>query len=777
MPQTTSRDLEGGHNLGMWRSSFQLVLPNFTDVRTDEPYEQHQSASNPSFQELDRDTRFRDGSWPLFSMYSNIAEEEDNKLAERWQKDADEILIFVRPSSCTILRALTHINYYQTGFFTVAVAVLLTSSTQDLRPNPQDTSAFYLANIYQILADPNTTVPPTSVPSAVAIPPPFSPPRYAVWVNSLWFLSFVIGLTCGLLATLSRQWARRYVAITQPPRCSPENRARMRAFFSNGVDKMHLPWAIEALSVLLHLSLLLFFSGLVIFLFNIDRTIFTSVIWWIGLFTIIYGWITLMPVFRHDSPYYAPLSSTAWTLYTSIQHTLFASLVFITWRTSSYQSYFLFRDLRNRYRHWISVGIRQAVEDTSMTSSPETDVRILNWTIGSLVDDDSLEKYFGTIPGFAKSNTVKIPGGELPFAHFKKFWVALCGFLGRTLSLDPLNESVKARRLIKCLNAMDVIPCPSHVQGFLYRLIDERLGQIPLSIETGHTLTRCCTNNDGNISQSAQYCVIRILMTVEERDDRWIALAKKQFGLPEHRLQYNLAYGNNSALLSILIHVIRQVIRADPSKPWLLSSLSNFDIHDTLPGLQNEFCALWNEIVLEAKRKESDDDDDHLVKVLREIRHVYIALHQGTDDAPTTFSAHTHYLDPILVRPSSYPLCNNTFHQPDSIPRPLIINPSDIPPPTHHAQSVYPSFLGSHPHGSSGHLKVPTSTRDTTLTDPAYFPHEPATPPPSRSTTDHSSSIRMDVHGDAPPPSPPMLSAIDTDANIVRSDDPQYGHD
>lgn len=77
-------------------------------MRTDEPYDQHQVASNPSFQELDRDTRFRDGSWPLFSLYSTIAEEEDNKLAKRWQKDADEILIYVRP--CTILRPLTHIN-------------------------------------------------------------------------------------------------------------------------------------------------------------------------------------------------------------------------------------------------------------------------------------------------------------------------------------------------------------------------------------------------------------------------------------------------------------------------------------------------------------------------------------------------------------------------------------------------------------------------------------------------------------------------------------------
>jgi hypothetical protein len=30
-------------------------------------------------------------------MYSKAAEEEDNKMADHWQKDADGILIFVSP--------------------------------------------------------------------------------------------------------------------------------------------------------------------------------------------------------------------------------------------------------------------------------------------------------------------------------------------------------------------------------------------------------------------------------------------------------------------------------------------------------------------------------------------------------------------------------------------------------------------------------------------------------------------------------------------------------
>ena len=61
-----------------------------TDAQRDDP----QSAQNQSLQ---GESIFGDSSGPLFSMYSKAAEEEDNKMVGRWQKDADGILIFVSP--------------------------------------------------------------------------------------------------------------------------------------------------------------------------------------------------------------------------------------------------------------------------------------------------------------------------------------------------------------------------------------------------------------------------------------------------------------------------------------------------------------------------------------------------------------------------------------------------------------------------------------------------------------------------------------------------------
>jgi hypothetical protein len=58
----------------------------------DEPHEQQQ---NQQPRQTQGESNFGDSSGPLFSLYSKIAEEEDNKMTDRWQKDADGILIFV----------------------------------------------------------------------------------------------------------------------------------------------------------------------------------------------------------------------------------------------------------------------------------------------------------------------------------------------------------------------------------------------------------------------------------------------------------------------------------------------------------------------------------------------------------------------------------------------------------------------------------------------------------------------------------------------------------
>jgi Family of unknown function (DUF6535) len=163
-----------------------------------------------------------------------------------------------------------------------------------------------LANI---LVDPNR--PDISTPS----PSPFTPPNYAVWVNGLWFLSLMISITCALLATLLQQWAQRYPKATQP-HLSLHKRARI-PFSAEGVEKSFLPFVVEALPTLIHISLSLFFAGLVVFLWHVNLTIYKMALSWVGVCAAFYRCITLVPIFCRDSPHYTllmPLAGTCFCL-------------------------------------------------------------------------------------------------------------------------------------------------------------------------------------------------------------------------------------------------------------------------------------------------------------------------------------------------------------------------------------------------------------------------------------------------------------------------------
>ena len=86
---------------------FDLFSPKFTNVCKKDSNQtsstRHHEPSHPSGGE----SNFGDSSGPLFSIYSKAAEDEDNKMVDRWQKDADGILFFVSP---LVGRLPLHIN-------------------------------------------------------------------------------------------------------------------------------------------------------------------------------------------------------------------------------------------------------------------------------------------------------------------------------------------------------------------------------------------------------------------------------------------------------------------------------------------------------------------------------------------------------------------------------------------------------------------------------------------------------------------------------------------
>jgi hypothetical protein len=314
--------------------------------------------------------------------------------------------------------------------------------------------------------------------------------------------------------------------------------------------------------------------------------------------------------------------------------------------------------LPSAYGIW---NIEKAAEQATSKRSSEIDLGILDWTLGVLGEDDTLEEFFKSIPGFFNSMLVKVSKISTSPRYIELYIPlrnALVGFLRRTLSSNSISESVKNSRLDVYFDAMNAIYIPYHVDGALTTMIVQEFSQLPRSIETGRTLTRWLTADNQSIGMAARYGVATILGAIKNRDLHWFALAN-EFGLSERELQDNIKHSNDSVLLAIFLHVTRQVYHTDPWNPEILSSLLKFDINETRLELRIEFCDLWNQIAIKA-----DEMRHPYFNVLREIHSHYRALHRGAFRAE------------ILTRPWFYPRCDIAIHYRDA-PTHLLSQPPD----------------------------------------------------------------------------------------------------
>ena len=208
-------------------------------------------------------------------------------------------------------------------------------------------------------------------------------------------------------------------------------------FLAEGVDELLLSWTVEGLPTLLHISLFLFFAGLVVFLWNVDLTIFKLVLSRVGICTALYGCITVMPIFRHDSPYHTPLSLPSWHIVTGIQFLTCRALRRLTYLSYFHsETYVRFNGLTRRYGKWLVQGLQKTVEESALGSPSDLDTRAILWTFDSLDEDHELERFFSGLPGFRNSKVVEDPVPRYTKDRKEGLFTALIGLLDRTFSSD-----------------------------------------------------------------------------------------------------------------------------------------------------------------------------------------------------------------------------------------------------------------------------------------------------------------------------------------------------
>ncbi|KAJ7175108.1 hypothetical protein C8R43DRAFT_597924 [Mycena crocata] len=286
----------------------------------------------------------------LWAIYTDEAERYDEALVQSWRGDMEGMLIF-------------------SGLFSASVTAFLIESYKSLTPDTGELAVQLLTRLSQQVAGEMTAGAPLTQA--------FRVPRWSIICNTLWFTSLTLSLTCALLATLVEQWAREFLHKTGM-RPSPVRRARVVSFLYFGVERFGMPAIVEVLPMLLHLSLLLFFAGLVGFLFPVNEVVMALVAGLLGIFVLLYLILTILPIFAFDCPYRTPLSGFAWRLWTKLSS--FRNISVISGRHVPVQT------------------LTQAVIKHAFDAPKSRDERAIFWTVESLTDDNELLPFAEAIP-------------------------------------------------------------------------------------------------------------------------------------------------------------------------------------------------------------------------------------------------------------------------------------------------------------------------------------------------------------------------------------------
>ena len=146
------------------------------------------------------------------------------------------------------------------------------------------------------------------------VPSVFSPPPYAVAVNALFFASLGVVLLAAFLCMLVKGWIRE---LDHNLRLIPDSRKRavIKELRRQGLRRWRFLEVITILPSLIHLSLLLFFIGLALYLLQIHKLPAFLTICIFGLGVLLYVLSTFISAIEAFSPFRSPYSRALGVLY------------------------------------------------------------------------------------------------------------------------------------------------------------------------------------------------------------------------------------------------------------------------------------------------------------------------------------------------------------------------------------------------------------------------------------------------------------------------------
>lgn len=217
-----------------------------------------------------------------------------------------------------------------------------------------------------------------------------------------------------------QQWARVYLDYARigPPR----KQARIQEYMCEGVEKFRLQRAIGTIPFLLHVSVFLFFAGLIDFLLPVNTVVAYSALGCMA--TCAFGYVisTFLPIWYPNCPYRTPLSGI-----TYISYQLFASSLF--WAAKLIEGIFhgllmeIWRwfnlDVQKTRKDWLAnwiedkvathydrflYGLQCRVELGAKKAKSNVGANALRWTLAAFNEEKECEDFVACMPGFFHSS-------------------------------------------------------------------------------------------------------------------------------------------------------------------------------------------------------------------------------------------------------------------------------------------------------------------------------------------------------------------------------------
>ncbi|CCA66697.1 hypothetical protein PIIN_00377 [Serendipita indica DSM 11827] len=221
------------------------------------------------------------GKKSVWEHYNERAETVDRELVRDSNDSLNTLLIFA-------------------ALFSAILTAFIVESMKLLEEDPAETSRDILLTLSRQLA--NNSLPAYSSSGTKE----FTPPAFAVRVNSYFFASISCSLVAALGAVLALQWIGSYdVGLNAT---SAEGRALQRQMRWEGISNWKMREIISAFPVLLYVALLMFLVGLAEWLWHLNRSVAATVISGLLVATTLFAATTIVEYFDVFSPFHTPVS-------------------------------------------------------------------------------------------------------------------------------------------------------------------------------------------------------------------------------------------------------------------------------------------------------------------------------------------------------------------------------------------------------------------------------------------------------------------------------------